>query len=61
MGSNVIQFPTKKKVETEEESVQNFINNELIEWAYRMGVDTNSLEFKYSAAAIMACMQGMIL
>ncbi len=57
---NVIAFE-KRKPEEELDPVYNFVFNILIPWAEENGVDTSSQEFKFDAATIMTCLQGMLL
>lgn len=58
---NVVQLRSQKTPETIREPVEDFIQNELMIWAERQGIDINSRKFKYSAACIMTCLQGMLL
>lgn len=60
MANNIINFPTRK-VEEELDPVHEFINSKLMDWAIENGIDTSTRKFKYSAAGIMTCMQGMLL
>lgn len=60
---NVIRFPTKVAEEEliVEDPVMDFVNEALIPWAIDNYVDIDSMLFKLNAAAIMTCLQGMLL
>lgn len=57
---NVIAF-AKRKPDEEQDPVRSFVYDILIPWAEENGVDTSSQEFKFDAATIMTCLQGMLL
>lgn len=57
---NVVSFPTrtaKKSVDP----VLSFIEHDLHDWAQANNIDTSSTKYKYAAAGIMSCLQGMLI
>jgi hypothetical protein len=60
MDDNIINFPSKSQ-EPEEDPVILFIQDCLLPWAQENGLDIDSGKFRFNAATIMTCLQGMLL
>lgn len=61
--NNVIAFPIGNVVEKVDTQVivNKFVNEILTPWSTANGIDVDSSKFRYTAAGIMACLQGMLL
>jgi hypothetical protein len=57
---NVIEFPTNRSEEDGDPAAE-FIMNDLIPWAIEQGLDIYAAKFRFNAATIMTCLQGMLL
>lgn len=57
---NVIKFPTKEEVVVDD-PVMQFIHKSLLPWAIENQIDIDSMHFKLNAAAIMTCLQMIVL
>ena len=47
-------------VVTPSDEAQDFIINELYNWAIEKGIDIETTDFKYQSATIMTVLQGML-
>lgn len=57
---NVIEFPGAKPAKSIDPAL-DFVQDLLIPWATRNGIDVQSQKFKLNGATIMTCIQGMLL
>ena len=57
---NVIEFPTAPSEEVLSKE-QDFLQNYLMPWAEKNGLDISSMKFKLNGTTILTCIQGMLL